>query len=115
MTAVTLNIVIEQGITYKQSLIWQDEFGVVIDLTNYTARMQVRNKLESKDPLISITDASGITLGGVAGTIAILVSSTVTDAIENISGVYDLELIDSAGEVTRLIEGTVTFVRGVTR
>lgn len=115
MSAVKLDITVEQGVTYKQSLIWQDEFGVALDLTNFTARMQIRHKLESVAPLVSLTELAGITLGGVAGTIDIVIVSDVTNAIENKKGVYDLELVSAAGEVTRLIEGNVTFILGVTR
>lgn len=115
MAAVKLDLVVEQGVTYEKDLLWQDEFGVAIDLTGYTARMQIRHKVESQSVLVSLLDTAGIALGGAAGTIGIEISSDVTDVIQHRDGVYDLELVAPDGKVTRLIEGKVTFVKGVTR
>jgi hypothetical protein len=45
---------------------------VAINLTGYTARMQVRSTLESAEALIELTTANGrIALGGSAGTITL--------------------------------------------
>lgn len=116
MTAETHNITIEQGATFRLSLIWNDAAGDPINLTGYTARMQVRRKHSSADPaLLSFTTEDGsITLGGSAGTVTVVGLATLTDDLTIKSGVYDLELVNGA-EVTRLIEGAVTITPEVTR
>lgn len=118
MTAGTRNIKIEKGATFIYNLTWKDSNNSPVDLTDYTARMQVRQKYTSDVKLLDLTtENGGITLGGVAGTIAIVGSATDTAAIaDNIkSGVYDLELISPTGTVKRLLEGEVDIRPEVTR
>lgn len=116
MAAATHDILIEQGATFLLNLVWKDSLGAPINLTGYTARMQVRHKITDASPLLTFTtENGGITLGGVAGTIAVTGSATLTDALTVKSGVYDLELVSGTGVVTRLIEGSVTITPQVTR
>lgn len=111
-----LNIVIEQGATFNPVLTYRDENAALIDLSGYTARMQIRL---AKSDLAFIheltTENSGITLGGVAGTITLLITDTDTAAFTFTDAVYDLELISGGGIVTRLIEGTVTLSAEATK
>jgi hypothetical protein len=86
-----------------------------VNLTGYTARLQVRRTKTHPDTLVSLTDASGITLGAAAGTIAILIAAATTTTLPAGVWVYDLELISGAGLVTRLLEGRFQVVGEVTR
>jgi len=95
---------------------WKDSAGTAVNLTGYTARLQVRATYDSSSTILSLTSAAGITLGGAAGTIAITASATTTAALTApFSGVYDLELVSGGGEVTRLLEGTATVSPEVSR
>ncbi len=114
MTAAVYDITIEQGATFTMNLTWRDESNALVDLTGYTARMQVRKDIASSQTLLSLTSGSGITLGGAAGTISITASAATTAAIAATSGVYDLELV-SGSTVTRLLQGNVTISKNVTR
>jgi hypothetical protein len=110
------NIDIKQGATFQLTITWKDSAGTAINLTNYTARAQARLTYDTAATIFSLTSSSGITLGGAAGTIAILISATTTAALAAPwSGVWDLELVSSAGIVTRLLEGTATVSPEVTR
>ena len=40
--AAVYDITIEQGATFRLSLVWKDSSNVPVNLTGYTARMQVR-------------------------------------------------------------------------
>lgn len=112
----TFNITINQGATFELTITWKDSAGTAINLTGYTARMQVRETYSSSSTVVSLTNGSGITLGGAAGTIAIVISATTTAALTApFSGVYDLEIVSPAGVVTRLIQGTATVSAEVTR
>lgn len=118
MAAGKKNIVIEKGATFKMSLLWKDQNNAPVDLTGYTARMQVRKTISSDTALLSLTTENGdIVLGGTAGTILIEVSDADTSAIpDNVkSGVYDLEMESASGIVTRLIEGEADIRPEVTR
>lgn len=110
-----LNLTFSQGATWKLALAYNNGDGTPIDLTNYTARMQARPSYTSSDVALNLTNGSGITLGGTAGTINLLVSATTTAAIGAAQYVYDMELVSASGEVTRLIEGTLVVTPEVTR
>jgi hypothetical protein len=115
MAATTYDILIEQGATYSQVITYKDN-GVAVNLTGYTARMQVRATLESASTLVELTTAnSRIALGGTAGTISLTISATDTAALTSGRGVYDLELVSGSGIVTRLLQGVATISRNVTR
>ena len=106
---------IYQGATFNPTLTWKDENGTAINLTGYTARMQARVKITDTDPFINLTtENGGITLGGAAGTVALYISAEDTADIAD-SGVYDLELVSSGGEVNRLLMGNITLSKNVTR
>ena len=114
MTAGQYDITIEQGATFTKTITWRDSSDALINLTGYTARMMVRESVDASATLLSLTDSSGITLGGTAGTIAILISAASTAAMTK-GGVYDLELVSGGGIVTRLLQGNVILSKEVTR
>jgi hypothetical protein len=107
---------IYQGATLDRTFTWKDSTGTAIDLTNYTAAAQVREKVDGKK-LLDMTSAGGrIVLGGAAGTIQLLVVPADTRALKPVTaGVWDLELTDAAGKVTRLLEGGAVIHAEVTR
>ena len=115
MAATTYDLTIEQGATFSLVITYK-ESGVAINLTGYTARMQVRSTLESATTVVELTTAnSRIALGGAAGTITLTISATDTAALTAGRGVYDLELVSGSGIVTRLLQGVATISRNVTR
>jgi hypothetical protein len=110
-----LNLTFSQGATWVLDMTWTNDTGNPISLVNYSARMQARVSYESPDPVLTLTNGSGITLGGTAGSIDLLVNANVTSAIDADQYVYDLELESNSGQVTRLVEGTLTVTPEVTR
>lgn len=110
----TLNLTCYQGASFDYTLTW-NVGGSAVNLTNYTARMQVRTTYDATAVALSLTSGSGITLGGTAGTIFIEALPTTTAAIPGGQYVYDLELVTAGGAVTRLVEGTFTVDPEVTR
>ena len=106
----------DQGATFSRAITWQDSQAVPVNLTGYTARMQVRDEVDSASAALSLTtENSRISLGGTAGTITLLVSATDTAAVAAGEYIYDLELVSGAGTVTRLIQGCFTVDGEVTR
>jgi hypothetical protein len=121
MIAGKYNILCEQGSTFSRVLLIEqptDEDPTVFepyDLTDHTARMQVRRTIDSSTVLVSLTTENGrITINGEAGQIGLFMSDEVTSSITS-SGVYDLEVVDDNGNVSRVIEGTFTLSQEVTR
>jgi len=116
MTAANHDIIIEQGATFRLNLLWKDSLGAPINLTGYTARMQVRRKHSDPTILLNFTTENGaIVLGGAAGTIAVTGLATLTDDLPAKPSVYDLELVSSGGVVTRLVQGAATITPEVTK
>lgn len=87
-----------------------------VNLTGFTARMQIRETVESTTVLHSLTtENGGITLGGAAGTIALTISATDTAAFTFDTAVYDLEVVSGGGVVTEVASGAVLTNDEVTR
>lgn len=116
MSAATYNFELEQGVTRTIPFVWKDSTGSPIDLLGYTARMQIRmNKSSSQVMLELTTENGGIVLGGLAGSVTLEFTEESTSKLTR-GGVYDLELVNSDGTtVIRLVEGTITLSKGVTR
>ncbi|MFF4777625.1 hypothetical protein ACFY05_32840 [Microtetraspora fusca] len=116
MPAAIWAIVFEQGVTWRAVLHVKDAAGP-LDLTGYTARLQIRESLNSPAPLLSLTSApgGGITIDGPAGKLAITVTDETTAAFTWCYGIYDLEIESPSGDVTRLLKGEVSVDREVTR
>ena len=132
------DMIIRQGQTFSFQYV-HAVGGSPFDLTGYSARMSLRTDFGGPQYayLSTGSDADGgtITLGGVAGTITITMTAEQTkrlldnlptfsfpDEMHAAYGyshrsemIYDLEIEDGAGAVTRVLEGKVTIYREVTR
>jgi hypothetical protein len=108
------NFTLDQGSTWTLQIVYKDSNGTPINLTNYTAEMQVRRKFDSDTPVLTLsTSNGGITIVGATGTLN-LIATDEQAAIDPGLYVYDLEL-STGGVRTRLIQGTVTVSGEVTR
>ena len=117
MAAFRLPLTILQGETFAHVLVWKAGVPAVpVDLTGCSARMQVRAELPSTTVLLELTtENGGITLGGIDGTVALYVSATDTAAIRWESGVFDVEVEWPGGDVSRIVQGSISVSPEVTR
>lgn len=90
------------------------QYRTPVDMTGYTARMHVKDKIGGVLLLSLTTENGGITLDNVAKTITLLVSALDTAAITWKAGVYDLEMVSALGVVTELYSGKITVSGEVT-
>lgn len=114
ITPGTYNITVWQGADYDKTFTCTQS-GTALNWSGYTAAMQVREAADSTATLLSLTNGSGITLGGTAGTIAVAITAAQSSAISAGSYAYDLELVSSGSQVTRLLQGSFIVVGNVTR
>ena len=92
------------------------EYNKPIDLTGFTARMQIRAKIDSTDTILELTtENSGIVLNNTLKSITINIPASTTAGLIFNSAVYSLEMVSSGGQVTPFIGGTLTLVKEVTR
>jgi hypothetical protein len=91
--------------------------GGPLDLTGYTARMQIRPTVGSPELLMQLTSelGGGISIVGVTGTMSLLIGDIATAALAWRWAVYDLEIESAPGETTRLLRGEVEVQPEVTR
>jgi hypothetical protein len=116
MAAAKYDLLIEQGATWLRTLTLRDSDNALVNLTGYSARMSVRQKIESTTTLLDLTVANGrVALGGAAGTIILTLTAIETAALSFALAVYDIEMVSGAGVVTRLMNGRIALEKEVTR
>lgn len=129
MSAGIYNITIEQGADWHLYFVWRNAISEPRDLSGWSARMQIRETVASKTPLVALgTEDGSIMLGNTSGTVSISLPASLTQPIkinpaslvwqdgkQGVPLVYDLEMIDPEGVVKRLLQGGVFFVPEVTR
>lgn len=81
-----------------------DQTGTAVDLSAYTARLQIRRTVSSATPLVAVTSTDASLTLNASGIVEM--SLTVAQvALLGDENWYDLELIDSAGRVFRPLRG----------
>lgn len=95
------NIVIRQGDTFSRGVNITTN-GTAYNLTNATGAFTVR-AAEDATVQLALTNGSGITLGGTAGTALITATATQTTGIEAGVYTYDFTITQNSGVRTFLV------------
>lgn len=124
MSTKPYKLTIDQGATFSVSIVWKNSDGTVKDLTGYTAKMQIRENYSEVNPLETLSTSNG-EIVITDNTIVMSLPPSRTSAIPVDTGqssippkskyVYDLELTDTANNVTRLLYGAVEVTAEVTK
>ena len=117
MSAVASHdLTIPAGATYSQTLNWKTGSpAAFVNTTGYTARMQLRTSYSAATASLELTTVNGRISLTNAGVITLSLTATETAALAAGRYVYDLEMVSSGGQVTRLLEGVLTVSPEVTR
>ena len=102
---------LESGSTFSIDITVNDSNGASKNLTNYIARSQMRKSYYSTtahDFVVNITNAS-------LGVITMSMTAANTANIRSGRYLYDVEIQDNAGVVTRIFEGIVNVSPNITR
>jgi hypothetical protein len=102
-------ITIDQGATFSTSFLFLNADGDPIDFTSYTANSQMRKAYSSStahDFTVALANSGQITIS---------MSANTTGAITAGRYVYDVEVQDTSGIRTRMVEGIATVTPQVTR
>ncbi|WP_444885975.1 hypothetical protein [Microbulbifer sp. PSTR4-B] len=113
------NIELEQGAGYALLITIEAPPGTPRNLTDYTARLQVRDNHQDKTLLLSLDNVEGLKLGGDAGTptngqLKVEIPGRVAANFTWSSAIYDLFLNPGTDSAERLMYGTVTVAPRVT-
>ncbi len=115
MSTGKCNFTIKQGSTFRKPFQWIAG-GSPVDMTGWTARMQIRPEVDSEIVIAELTtENGGITIEPLEGKINLYLSDVETSAFSFESAVYDIELVDQSGDVHRDIEGKIKLSPEVTR
>ena len=106
-----VEIQIEAGATFSTEVTVNDANGYPKDLTDYAVRSQLRKSYYSTTSI----DFEADIIDPVNGSIEMGLSANTTSNIRAGRYVYDVEIEDSEGVVTRIFEGIATVLPNVTR
>jgi hypothetical protein len=108
------NLVCEQATTFNFVFSINNN-NTLLNLTGYTGVMTVRPFVGASTTTVVASTANGrMTLGGIAGTVTVLIDATTTGAIGSGRYVYDL-VLTSGATVTRYLEGKFIVTGAVTQ
>lgn len=108
--ALKANITIDQGTSFATTIDVTDEEGNVVDLTGFTGAAQMRKHYTS-----TTYYAFTVSITAATGEVTLSMTANATNNVASGRYVYDCELTDGSGTVSRLVEGIVTVTPGVTR
>lgn len=100
----SLTLTCNQGSTFTRRLVYKINHEVV-NLTGYSARMQVRPNYGSDNLVVNLSTGNGITITGATGTIVITITAGATTNIIAGTYLYDIELVAPDTTVQRILEG----------
>lgn len=104
------NYTVVQGQTFYDAFTFLDTLGSPANLTGWKARFTAREKGSTigSSSSLALTEASGITLGGAAGTVVITATPTITRTMRAVAHEYQFEFEDAAGAIQTYLIGTIT-------
>lgn len=111
MPAGTLNLSMEQGVTFSNNMTATVDGST--DITNFTFSGQVRTEKLSDEILANLTITK---TNNSTGAFTVSLTATETASLPTGTHVYDIIFVNSAdSSTTRLLEGNVTVSGSVTR
>lgn len=128
LRAPSISIRFDKGKTLNPIFYYLSPTNSIINLTGYTARMQVRLAYTDVTPIWDLTTANGkliittgtavlsdgTTIPGAYG-IKLNIIATDTAAVTFSNALFDIELIDPSGIVLPFLKGTLTPYEEVTK
>lgn len=130
MAAGNYSFTIEQGATTDFEITYKDSSNNPVDLTGYTARMQLRPDAGSSEIYLTLSSSlgpcgTGLNLSGsngttplTSGSIGVFISAASSSQLNFESAQYDLEIASGSGDcaiVTRLLRGNVKLSKEITQ
>ena len=112
MAVYVSNLTVNTGTTFSQIFTLESaDTNSATDLTGYTASAQMRKHPGSS----SATDFSTTIINAASGRIRVGLTTSQTASLKPGRFMYDVLITDAAGEVTRVLEGSVLVREGVTK
>ena len=129
MAAGSYSFTIEQGATTDVELVYKDSDSNPVDLTDYSAKMQLKNSVGGSTTYLTLSsslqaDGTGLNLSGSggnpaskprsSGSIRIYISHATSSTLTFGTAVYDLEIVAGV-TVSKLLKGRFEVEAEVTK
>jgi len=131
MAAGNYTFIIEQGTTVDFRIDYKDSTGSAIDLTDYEARMQIRDSKKGSNLYASLSSSlttcgtglnltptsASATLPKTSGSIGVYISAYSSSQFTFDRAYYDIEIYSGSGNceyVSRILEGKIKLSKEVT-
>ena len=100
------NLSVDQGSTFQKRISIKNANSEIQSLIGYDARMKIKTSFTALSTLCDMTVAnSRVVVNATTNEITLLIPASVTAAFPPAKYVYDLEVIDPAGIVTKCLKG----------
>ena len=111
--ATRADLIIDQGTTFSSTINISQSDGTLFQLNDYSARGKIKKAFSSSTSVdfTCVVNANSPS----QDTVTISLNSIQTASLNSGRYVYDVIVSDTAGEVTRVVEGSVLVRQGVTR
>ena len=110
------NFKVNQGADLTVPFLLLDDSGKGIDLTGYTAAMQVRIRVYSTEAVDTLTSENGrLVIEASEGRITAKFPHELTETYPAQTLVYDIEITSAENEKTRILQGKIIVSAEVTR
>ena len=110
LSAVT-NLIVYQGADFETTFYVTNDNGSSFDLTGYTGASLIKKHYDSST---STTMTVEITPPAFVGAVKLSLANSVTSGMHAGKYVYDVVLTSAQGVKSRVLEGVLTVVEGVT-
>lgn len=112
----TYAIKLNQGSSYTLPLVLKDGDGNLVNLSGYSAAMQIRIVPEAEDVIDELSTGNGrIVIDAENGKLTLSFPHEVTEAYPAGQFFYDIEIVSADDEVTRILQGRIFINAEVTR
>lgn len=109
--AATKNLTINKGSSYKIVFVLSKNGNNNIDLLGHSLRGEIKQSSTSSEVLLSLTSANLLLeIDNANSRINMYLKETFTNKVNVSSAVYNIELLDSIGNVSKIITGLITFI-----
>lgn len=119
MPAATYNFIIEQGTSFKLSLVYKNANHDIVDITNWCARLIMNPKYNGPDKIFTTNNLDHSVykfyIDGPNGKIVLLIPADTTNSFAFNEAKYELELqspddfyTDGGKYTTRVLQGLIT-------
>jgi hypothetical protein len=100
------------GSDYPFEMELSDSTGAAVNLTGYSAQLDLCTTLDDTVPDIELTVGSGVTITAASGIVSVSLTAAQTGAREGEERLWHLWLTDPSSNVQCIGRGTIRFVKG---